>query len=57
MLQFAAMANLDAIVKQLKQERDRLDAAIKALTSVGGNSSRMLPHKERDGRSARAARK
>jgi hypothetical protein len=27
MLQFAAMANLDAIVKELQRERDRIDAA------------------------------
>src|SRR5438445_9007192 len=33
------MANLD-IVKELQQERDRLDAAINALISLGGNSSR-----------------
>jgi hypothetical protein len=34
------MAKLDAIVKELQQERDRIDAAIKALTSLGGNSPR-----------------
>jgi len=31
------MANLELIVQQLKQERDRLDAAIAALSSVNGN--------------------
>jgi hypothetical protein len=32
---------IEQIVKELQQERDRLDAAIKALTSVAGtNSSR-----------------
>jgi hypothetical protein len=40
MLQSPAMEHLDAIVKELQQERDRLDAAINALTSLGGNSSR-----------------
>jgi hypothetical protein len=34
------MVNLDAIVKELQQERDRLDAAIKVLTSLGSTSSR-----------------
>jgi hypothetical protein len=37
-LQFPAMGNLDAIVKELKQERDRLDAAIEALASLGTSS-------------------
>lgn len=31
------MANLESIVQQLKQERDRLDAAITALSSVNGD--------------------
>jgi hypothetical protein len=30
------MANIESIVQQLRQERDRLDAAIRALTSLGG---------------------
>ena len=30
------MANLQGIVQQLKQERDRLDAAIRALASLDG---------------------
>lgn len=30
------MTNLDGIVQQLKKERDRLDAAIRALTSLDG---------------------
>jgi hypothetical protein len=30
------MANVEGIVQQLKQERDRLDAAIRALTSLNG---------------------
>ena len=34
------MANLDAIVRELQQERDRLDAAINALTSLSGNTLR-----------------
>jgi hypothetical protein len=32
------MANIESIVQQLRQERDRLDAAIRALTSVAGSS-------------------
>jgi hypothetical protein len=32
------MANLDVIVKELQQQRDRLDAAIEALTSLSGNT-------------------
>jgi hypothetical protein len=32
------MANLEGIVQQLKQERDRLEAAIRALTSIGGGA-------------------
>jgi hypothetical protein len=34
------MANLDAIIKELQQERDRLDTAIRALTSLSGNTHR-----------------
>jgi exonuclease VII small subunit len=34
------MANLDAIVKEIKRGRDRLDAAINALTSLSGNTLR-----------------
>jgi hypothetical protein len=34
------MANLASIVQQLKQERDRLDAAIRALTSLDGRSAK-----------------
>jgi len=30
MLQFLAMANLDSIIKELQQERDRLDVAIES---------------------------
>ena len=30
------MANLEGIVQQLKQQRDRLDATIRALTSLDG---------------------
>jgi hypothetical protein len=40
MLQSPAMANLDAIVKELQRERDRLDAGIKALGSLGRNTLR-----------------
>jgi hypothetical protein len=65
------MANLDAIIKELRQERDRLEAAIEALTSISGNTLKaprsgrtmsprpadeLLPHNERDGRSKRVAR-
>jgi hypothetical protein len=32
------MANLNAIIKELQQERDRLDAAIDALTSLTAES-------------------
>jgi hypothetical protein len=31
------MANLESIVQQLKQERDRIDQAIRTLTSLNGN--------------------
>jgi|SRR5438874_1231631 len=34
------MANLDAVVKELKQERDRLDKAIAALTLLDRKSGR-----------------
>jgi hypothetical protein len=47
------MANLDAIVKELKQERDRLDAAINALTSLSGNTLRA----SRTGHMSAAARR
>jgi hypothetical protein len=33
------MANIESIVQQLKHERDRLDAAIRALTSLDGASA------------------
>jgi hypothetical protein len=33
------MADLDAILKQLEAERDRIDAAIKALRGLGQTSS------------------
>jgi len=33
------MANIESIVQQLRQERDRLDAAIRALTSLGGSGT------------------
>jgi hypothetical protein len=33
------MANIESIVQQLKHERDRLDTAIRALTSIDGASS------------------
>jgi hypothetical protein len=38
MLKLPTMANLDAIFRELKHERDRLDAAIKALSPLGDNS-------------------
>lgn len=34
------MANLEQIVRELKSERDRLDAAIRALEGVGASTSR-----------------
>src|SRR2546429_8119416 len=37
------MANFDAIVKQLEAERDRIDAAIKALRGIGQTSSGSQP--------------
>jgi hypothetical protein len=37
------MADLDAIVKQLEVERDRIDSAIKALRGIGQTSSRSQP--------------
>jgi len=37
------MADLDAIVKQLEAERDRIDSAIKALRGVGQVSSGSQP--------------
>src|SRR2546425_12992656 len=37
------MANLDAIVKHLEAERDRIDAAIKALRGIGQTSSGSQP--------------
>src|ERR1700751_811826 len=32
------MANIDAVIKELRQERDRLEPAIEALTSISGNT-------------------
>jgi hypothetical protein len=32
------MANLESIIRQLTEERDRIDAAIKTLSSVNGSS-------------------
>jgi len=34
------MSNLDAIIRELTVERDRLNQAIDALTSIGGSSRR-----------------
>src|SRR5438876_12328112 len=39
------MANFDAIVKQLEAERDRIDAAIKALRGIGQHSSGSQPNR------------
>jgi hypothetical protein len=65
------MTNLDAIVRELQQQRDRLDAAIRAKFLAGWvgilpKHSRdacqpqpaggLLPHKERGGEGRRAAR-
>jgi exonuclease VII small subunit len=35
------MSNLDALVKELQQERDRLDKAIAALTSLNGSTPQL----------------
>src|SRR5438045_5223610 len=53
------MANLEAIVQQLKQHRDRLDAAIRALTSLdeAGGTSRQSGAPKRRTLSAAARRK
>ena len=53
------MANLEAIVQQLKQQRDRLDAAIRALTSLDGaaGKSRQSGSPKRRTLSAAARRK
>ena len=48
------MANLEIIVQQLKQERDRLDAAITALSSANGNHT--SPEKQAGKRMSAAAR-
>ena len=37
------MANLDAIVKQLETERDRIDSAIRALRGIGQTSTGSQP--------------
>src|SRR5438309_8574071 len=37
------MANLDAIVKELEAERDRIDSAITALRGIGQSSSGSQP--------------
>jgi len=37
------MADLDAIVQQLEAERDRIDAAIRALRGIGQTSSGSQP--------------
>lgn len=39
MLQSKLMANLDRVIQQLREERDRLDRAIVTLQSIGGNST------------------
>jgi hypothetical protein len=53
------MANLEGIVQQLKQQRDRLDAAIRALTSLDGaaGTSRQGGSPKRRTLSAAARRK
>jgi len=42
------MTNLDSIISELKAERDKLDKAIQALTSVNGNAPRTLDRKPQD---------
>jgi hypothetical protein len=39
LLESPAMANLEGIIQQLRQERDRLNGAITALTSLDGATS------------------
>jgi hypothetical protein len=46
------MANVDAIIKELQQERDHIHAAINALISLSGNTLRA-----RKGRMSAAARR
>src|SRR3954454_8729465 len=45
------MPNFDSIIEQLQQERDRLDSAIQALTSLNGS----LPTGTRTGRTMSVA--
>jgi hypothetical protein len=49
------MANIEGIVQQLRQERDRLDAAIKALTAVGSSTTSNGSVRGRRGRRLSAA--
>ena len=49
-----SMANLNNIIQQLQQERDRLNSAIRALTSLNGNSP--TPGTRRDRTMSAAAR-
>jgi hypothetical protein len=51
------MANLESIVRELKSERDRLDKAIQALSSLNGTSNsatRQQPGRRKMSASARA---
>lgn len=49
------MTNIEGIVRQLRQERDRLDAAIKALTAGGFTSVQNGGGGSRKGRRLSAA--
>src|SRR5947209_13879747 len=49
------MANLESIVRELKSERDRLDKAIQALSSLNGTSSKTTTRPQFDGRKMSAA--
>jgi hypothetical protein len=37
------MSNIDGIIKELQQERTRIDQAIQALSSLNGNAPRATP--------------
>src|SRR5262249_43486084 len=50
------MANFDSTIQQLQQERDRLNLAIQALTSLNGSSPRPGSHTARTMSAAARAR-
>ena len=55
MIDSSIMTNLEGIVRQLRQERERLDAAIKALTAGGFTSGQNGSGSPRKGRRLSAA--